>query len=218
VFASPVSRRNGSNWRITLRTWAAGIDTRTVIGEDFAAVLAAAQHGDEAAFARLWYEGQPALLRYLRVITPDGAEDIAAETWTQVVRGLAGFRGDEQNWRAWLFTTARRRASDQARKLMRRPAISLEALPDLTLEGLPGLRSPDAADLALENLETRAAVAMIARLPPLQAEVIMLRVVAGLDTEMVARLLGRSPGAVRVAAHRGLQRLAGMLAGAGVTR
>ena len=46
----------------------------------------------------------------------------------------------------------------------------------------------------------------------------MLRVVAGLDTEMVAHLLGRSQGAIRVAAHRGLKRLAGLLTKAGVTR
>ena len=190
----------------------------SVIGEDFAAVLAAAQQGDEAAFATLWHDGQPALLRYLHFIAPDAAEDIAAETWTHVVRGLAKFRGDEQNWRSWLFTTARRRVIDQTRQLMRRPATSLEALPDVTLANLPGLRSPDTADLALENLATRAAIGVIARLPPLQAEVIMLRVVAGLDTEAVSQLLGRSPGAIRITAHRGLHRLAGLLAEAGVTR
>jgi RNA polymerase sigma-70 factor (ECF subfamily) len=33
----------------------------------------------------------------------------------------------------------------------------------------------------------------------------------------VAELLGRSPGADRVAAHRGLRRLAGILAETGVT-
>jgi RNA polymerase sigma-70 factor (ECF subfamily) len=189
-----------------------------VIGEDFAAVLTAAQQGNEAAFGRLWRDGQPALLRYLRAIAPDTAEDIAAETWTHVVRGLARFRGNEQNWRAWLFTTARRRIIDQTRQLMRRPATSLEALPDLALADLPGLHSPDAADLALENLATRAAIEVIAHLPPMQAEVIMRRVVAGLDTEAVARLLGRSPGAIRIASHRGLQRLASMLDEAGVTR
>jgi RNA polymerase sigma-70 factor, ECF subfamily len=189
-----------------------------VIGEDFPAVLAAAQQGDEAAFAALWHDGQPALLRYLHVLAPDAAEDIAAETWTHVVRGLARFRGTEQNWRAWLFTTARRRVIDQTRQLMRRPATSLEALPDLALADLPGLRSPDAADLALENLATRAAMGVIASLPPMQAEVIMLRVVAGLDTEAVAQLLGRSSGAIRIAAHRGLHRLASLLAEAGVTR
>jgi RNA polymerase sigma-70 factor (ECF subfamily) len=47
--------------------------------------------------------------------------------------------------------------------------------------------------------------------------VILLRVVAGLDTDTVALMVGRSPGAVRVAAHRGLRRLAGILAEAGVT-
>jgi RNA polymerase sigma-70 factor (ECF subfamily) len=77
--------------------------------------------------------------------------------------------------------------------------------------------APDAADLALHNLAAQRAIALVSALPPLQAEVIMLRVVAGLDTEVVAELLGRSPGAVRVAAHCGLRRLAGILANAGVT-
>ena len=57
-----------------------------------------------------------------------------------------------------------------------------------------------------------------ASLPPMQAEVIMLRVLAGLDTEAVAQLLGRSSGAIRIAAHRGLHRLASLLAEAGVTQ
>jgi len=75
----------------------------------------------------------------------------------------------------------------------------------------------DAADLAMEHLGTRSAMAMLANLPSLQAEVILLRVVAGLDTDIVARLVKRSPGAVRVAAHRGLRRLAQIAAEAGVT-
>jgi RNA polymerase sigma-70 factor, ECF subfamily len=57
----------------------------------------------------------------------------------------------------------------------------------------------------------------VAGLPALQAEVILLRVVAGLDTGTVARVTGRSPGAVRMAAHRGLRRLAQILAETGVT-
>ena len=77
--------------------------------------------------------------------------------------------------------------------------------------------NPDPADLVLEKLSTQAAVALVATLPRLQAEVILLRVVAGLDTPTVARLVGRSTGAVRVAAHRGLQRLAATLAEVGVT-
>jgi RNA polymerase sigma-70 factor (ECF subfamily) len=183
-----------------------------VIGQGFAGVLAAAQEGSEAAFSRLWRDANPALVRYLRVLAPQAAEDVAAETWLQVVRGLAGFRGDEQRWRAWLFTTARRRAIDEARRRSRRPEKPLG-------ETLPGWLpvSPDAADLAVEQIGTRAALSLVARLPAGQAEVILLRVVAGLDTGTVARLVGRSPGAVKVAAHRGLRTMAGMLADADVT-
>ncbi|HEY6277513.1 MAG TPA: RNA polymerase sigma factor [Streptosporangiaceae bacterium] len=180
-----------------------------MIGAEFADALMAAQAGSEAAFSRLWRDGNPPLLRYLRVIAPDVAEDVAAETWLRVVRGLAGFRGDEQAWRAWLFTIARRQVIDEARRRSRRPVVPLD--------GAEQPPAPDAADTALEQMGTRAALALVAGLPALQREVIILRVVAGLDTETVARLTGRSPGAVRVAAHRGLRRLAEVLAESGVT-
>jgi RNA polymerase sigma-70 factor (ECF subfamily) len=183
-----------------------------VIGDEFGGLLAAAQGGREAAFARLWRDANPPLLRYLRVVAPGAEEDIAAETWVQVVRGLKAFRGDEQAWRAWLFTTARRRAIDLARRRSRRPEARLD---DAAVARLPGTR--DSAEAALENLSTAAAIALVSGLPRLQAEVILLRVVAGMDTESVARLLRKSPGAVRVAAHRGLRRLAEITAGAGVT-
>jgi RNA polymerase sigma-70 factor, ECF subfamily len=187
-------------------------DTLHVVGEDFAALLAAAQGGSDAAFATLWRDANPSLLRYLRVIAPEHAEDVASETWVQVVRGLPRFTGDETAWRAWLFTTARRRLLDQARLRKRHPA---EPLDDVGPAEIP--RTPDAEQLAMENMATEAAMSLLSRLPQQQAEVIMLRVVAGLDTEVVADMLGRSPGAIRVAAHRGLKKLATLLSGAGVT-
>jgi len=183
-----------------------------VIGEDCAEVLAAAQRGGEAAFSQLWIDGNPALLRYLRVIAPEAADDIAADTWVQVVRALPRFRGGEAAWRAWLFTIARRRAVDASRRRSRRRE---EPLQDISVTLLP--TTADAADQAIEHLGTRSAIKLLGELPPLQAEVILLRVVAGMDTDAVARLLGRSPAAVRVAAHRGLRRLAQILAETGVT-
>jgi RNA polymerase sigma-70 factor, ECF subfamily len=183
-----------------------------VIGEDFAAVLSGAQHGDEAAFSRLWLDTNPVLLRYLRVIASQASDDVAADTWVQVVRGLRRFRGDEAAWRAWVFTTARRRVIDASRRRSRRREEPLDAVPVALLP-----LTTDAADQAMERLGTRRAISLLAGLPPAQAEVILLRVVAGLDNDAVARLVGRSPGAVRVAAHRGLRRLAQQLAEAGVT-
>ncbi|MFE1783577.1 sigma factor-like helix-turn-helix DNA-binding protein, partial [Streptomyces sp. NPDC059506] len=54
-------------------------------------------------------------------------------------------------------------------------------------------------------------VALIAELPRDQAEAVLLRVVVGLDATSTARVLGKRSGAVRMAAHRGLKRLAGRL-------
>jgi RNA polymerase sigma-70 factor, ECF subfamily len=183
-----------------------------VVGDDFARLLAAAQGGGEDEFAVLWRDANPALLRYLRVIASDNAEDIAAETWVYVVRTLPSFTGDEAAWRAWLFTTARRRLLDQARTRKRHPA---EPLDDVTAAEIP--RTPDAAQLALDNIATESAMALLSRLPPDQAAVIMLRVVAGLDTDAVAEMLGKTPGNVRVMAHRGLKRLEALLGRAGAT-
>jgi len=78
-------------------------------------------------------------------------------------------------------------------------------------------RTAGAEQIAMENIATESAMALLSHLPDRQAEVIMLRVVAGLDTDVVARMLGQSPGSVRVAAHRGLRKLATLLSGAGVT-
>jgi RNA polymerase sigma-70 factor, ECF subfamily len=183
-----------------------------VVGEDFAALLAAAQCGSEQAFSVLWRDVNPALLRYLRVVAAEHAEDVAAETWVQVVRGLPRFTGDEAAWRAWLFTTARRRLLDQVRLRRRHPS---EPLDEISPMDIP--RTAAAEQVAMDNMATESAMALLSKLPEQQAEVIFLRVVAGLDTEAVAEILGRSPGAVRVAAHRGLKKLAALLAGAGVT-
>jgi RNA polymerase sigma-70 factor, ECF subfamily len=187
-------------------------DTQHVVGDDFARVLAGAQGGDDDQFAVLWRDANPALLRYLRVLAPENADDIAAETWVHVVRGLPRFIGDEGAWRAWLFTTARRRLIDQVRLRKRHPA---EPLDDISAAEVP--RSPDAAQIALDNLATESAIALLSQLPPPQAEVIMLRVVAGLDTDVVADLLGKTPGNVRVMTHRGLKRLEDLLGRIGVT-
>ena len=179
----------------------------TMIGPSFPAVLAAAQRGDEQAFAVLWRELQPAVLRYLRVAAPEAAEDLAADTWVSVLRGLARFRGDEQGFRALIFTAARHRALDWRRQSSRRQAASVP------IEDLYDRPAPDdPAEAVLEAQSTRATLALIAELPRNQAEVVTLRMVAGLDVAQVARIVGKRPGAVRTLSHRGLRRLAQRLA------
>ena len=56
---------------VRLRRGGSWPDTRPVIGAAFGAILARAQAGDETAFARIFRDVQPPLLRYLRVIAPE---------------------------------------------------------------------------------------------------------------------------------------------------
>jgi RNA polymerase sigma-70 factor, ECF subfamily len=169
--------------------------------------LAAAQNGDEESFTELFRSIQPRLLRYLRTMDSRLADDAAAETWLSVVRGLHGFRGDEAGWHAWVFTIARARLVDAQRRAARTP---IPADTGALLEDGPG--GDDVADRVEEMFSTEAALKLIGLLPQQQAEVIMLRYVAGLDVSQTARVLGRRAGAVRVAGHRGLRRLTDLLA------
>jgi RNA polymerase sigma-70 factor (ECF subfamily) len=124
-------------------------DTGPMIGAAFHATLAEAQRGEEAAFACLFRDVQPALLRYLRLIAPEAADDVAGQTWLQVVAGLPGFRGGEDAFRGWLFTIARHRAVDAGRSRARRRTVPLAA-------GIAAEReaAPDTADVALERIST----------------------------------------------------------------
>jgi RNA polymerase sigma-70 factor, ECF subfamily len=170
---------------------------------DLAAALLAARQGDESAFRLLYRDVQPRLLRYLRVLVGNDAEDVASETWLQIARDCATFRGDVDDFRGWAATIARHRALDHLRRQRRRPPAgeSLDELADL-----PG--GHDAADAALEAIATNQALRLIATLPPDQAEAILLRVVIGLDAAAAGQVLGKRAGAVRTAAYRGLNRLA----------
>jgi RNA polymerase sigma-70 factor, ECF subfamily len=164
--------------------------------------LARASRGDEAGFLELWRALQPRLLRFLRVVGCDDPDDVASETWLQVVRDLHRFSGGEEDFRRWLFTIGRHRAVDAARARSRRPAGAVNSGLDLLAD------TQLVEDQVLEGMSVQGAVALLSRLSRDQAEAVALRVIAGLDTPDVAKILGKSTGAVRVALHRGLKALA----------
>jgi RNA polymerase sigma-70 factor, ECF subfamily len=173
------------------------------LGADFPLVLSGAVAGDRSAFAQLWRSAHPGLLRYLKVVCGEDAEDVASQTWLKVIRTLPTFTGDESSFRGWLAVIARNTAIDHVRRASRRHEIPEATVADHRVD-----TAPDAADEALDALSTQKALDLVATLPPPVAEMVMLRVVFGLDVAQVAALVGRTPGAVRVAVHRGLKSLA----------
>jgi len=179
---------------------------------DLSAAVRAARGGDEQAFRRLYREVQPGLLRYLRGLVGEDAEDLASETWLQIARDMRSFRDEGAGFRGWALTIGRHRALDHLRRNQRRPATGL---PVELLVDLPDAQ--DTAEQAITIANTNATIALIATLPRDQAEAVLLRVVVGLDAKAAARVMGKRPGAVRMAAWRGLRTLAERLEAPGVT-
>lgn len=176
---------------------------------DFEPVLAAARGGDATAVASLYRRYNPGLVRFLDGRAPGYGDDLAQDTWIGACANLADFDGDDHELRAWLFTIAHRRLIDHWRRAARRPVTPTD--PETFTHN-------DVPDMALEGIEGREAVARIVRhLSAEQADVVLLRVVAGLSVEQVATIVGKSPGAVRVIQHRALRRLAAALAPTAVT-
>lgn len=172
------------------------------------AALVLAANGDEGAFVVVYHAVAAGLVRYLTGLVGSDAEDVAAEAWLQIVRDLRKFSGDGRAFRAWSATIARNRALDHLRRVRARPQIS-----DLELGAVPEpIAGDDVPGAVVERLSTQRALALIATLPPDQAEAVLLRVVVGLDAQAAADVLGKKAGAVRTCAHRGLARLAELLA------
>lgn len=181
----------------------------TLLGDDaeLTTAVLAAQDGDENAFRTVYRAVHPRLLGYVRTLVGDGdAEDVTSEAWLQIARDLDSFTGDADRFRGWAARIARNRALDHIRMRGRRPAVGGD---ETELTGRAA--ESDTAGEAMEALSTGRTMALIAQLPQDQAEAVVLRVVVGLDAKSAAETLGKRPGAVRTAAHRGLKKLAELL-------
>ena len=178
------------------------------LSERFDEVLEAAQTGAPWALEAIYRDLHPIVLGFLRHRAPNDAEDLAADVFIGVAEGVGRFRGSEARFRSWVFTIAYRRLADLRRRADRRRTepIAAAVLAEHTPVG-------DTEHDVMLAIGTRSALARIAALPEAQAEVILLRVVADLSVDDVARIMRRRPGAVRALQHRALQRLARELPG-----
>ena len=186
--------------------------TRAPVGEEPAHPgpsdedLVALARRDRAAFAPLYRRYAAAVYQYCDRCLGDRA---AAEEATQTVflRALAALPGcrDGRAFRPWLFAIAHNAIADARRG--RRPVEPLERAAGLA----DATASPE--DLALAAAERREITALLARLPADLREPVELRL-QGLSDKEIARALGRSPGAVRTAQYRAVQRLRGLLGAA----
>lgn len=173
-------------------------------GELDEATLVAAAQADRRAFGALYDRYARVVYRYCfaRLGTPEAAEDATAEVFTKALAALDRYR--HGTFAGWLFRIAQRVTTDVLRA--RRTAAPLA---DATLVPDPA-RSPD--DLLLAQDDGDAVRAALAELAEDQRATIELQL-AGCSGAEIARLLDRSPEAVRMLRFRAFTRLRGLLRG-----
>jgi RNA polymerase sigma-70 factor (ECF subfamily) len=137
-------------------------------------------------------------LRWHRASDPDG---LTNDVFVQVHRNLASFQGDVHGFRSWLFTIAHHRMIDDRRRSNRQPPVQREIAADDDV-GLGDVEEDAFAVLANDDVRELLGV-----LSPDQRDVVLLRIVADLSVEDVARLLGKREGAVKALQHRALAAL-----------
>lgn len=167
-----------------------------------------AQHGDDDAFAVLYAELAPRVLRYLgaQVRDPDRAEELMQMTFVKAIEALPRYQlRDHVPFAAWIFRIARNAMIDDRRSAW--PVIGLDAA-----EQLPA-RDAGPAELVEAAAERQNLLDALDRLRPDQREVLVYRFFAELRPPDVARLMDRSEGAVRVLQHRALGALRLLLQG-----
>jgi RNA polymerase sigma-70 factor, ECF subfamily len=177
-------------------------------------VVAAAQAGDEHAFAELVepHRRELQVHCYRMLGSFEEAEDLVQETFLRAWRNRERFEG-RSSFRAWLYRIATNACLDA---LERRPQVAshqngaqpvvevpwLQPYPDQLLEEIPaGDAEPDAAVVAKETIEL-AFIAAIQLLPPRQRAVLIARDVLGWSAAESAALLRISVAAANSALQR----------------
>ena len=192
-------------------------------GAEEGAVVAAAQAGDESAFASLVerYRRELQVHCYRMLGSFEESEDLVQETFLRAWRSRESFEG-RSTFRAWLYRIATNACLDFLDRYPRRPrpyepGPALEAgvtaepppavpwlqpYPDRMLDPLaPGEAEPDAVVVAKETIELAFLVA-IQHLPPRQRAVLILRDVLGWPANETAALLEGTVPSVKSALQR----------------
>ena len=176
---------------------------------------------DQQAFASLVSSHHQSLIRLAAVFVrnPATAEEVAQETWSRVLAGLARF-GGRSSLRAWIFQICTNCAMSRGAREARSMPFSALGNPDEAAVD-PQRFEPDGhwadpphrwqADTPEQILQRAEAMACVERalndLPPAQRAVVLLRDVEGVDAAEACAILEVSESNQRVLLHRGRSRI-----------
>jgi RNA polymerase sigma-70 factor (ECF subfamily) len=133
-------------------------------------------------------------------------DDVVQEVCFAVLRALPNYRDRGQPFLAFVYGIAAHKVVDTHRLAACNRVKPVPAVPD----------TPEMADgpeqRAMQSESARRVTKLLDMLPGKQREIIILRVIMGLSSEQTAKVVGSTPGAVRVAQNRALNRLRNAIA------
>jgi RNA polymerase sigma-70 factor (ECF subfamily) len=156
---------------------------------------------DEAAFSELYEEYFDKIYRYITLKIGDRmeAEDITQQVFLNALRSIASFKWRGISFSAWLFRIAHNQVVDYFRKKSKRPSVPLE--------NARVAAGDDPEMVAERNLDMEDLIRASHELTDLQREVISLRFAGDLRIAEVARIMGKSEGAIKALQHSAIAAL-----------
>jgi RNA polymerase sigma-70 factor (ECF subfamily) len=188
----------------------------TAVGDDLEVLIGDAVDGKPEAVEGVLRRIRPLVVRYCRSRvgsqerTFASADDVAQEVCLAVLTALPSYRDQGRPFLAFVYGIAAHKVADAHRSAARNRAEPVEEVPDT-----PDLADGPEAQLMQAEFADKM-THLLDMLPEKQREILRLRIVVGLSAEETAEAVGSTPGAVRVAQHRALGRLRGVLAAEGV--
>ena len=174
-------------------------------GRTDAELVRLAQQGDAASFGGLYERHFDRVYSYLafKLGSPTEAEDLAGQVFLKALESLGGYKWTGLPFQAWLFRIAHNLLVDTLRRRSRRLTAPLEHAAVLSDER----REVDPETMLDEKLTREGLRSAVDKLTELQKQVIALKFAAGLPNAEVARLMGKSEGAVKALQHAALAAL-----------
>jgi RNA polymerase sigma-70 factor (ECF subfamily) len=193
------------------RNLTAGFPDTSAIENDRDVLVTAAVNGDPNAIEGVLRWIRPLVVRYCRSRvgsqekTFASADDVAQEVCLAVLTALPSYRDQGRPFLAFVYGIASHKVADARRSAARNRAEPVPDVPDTT-----DLADGPEAQVMQGEFAGRMA-RLLESVSDRQRDILHLRVVVGLSVEETAEAVGSTPGAVRVAQHRALNRLRAVL-------
>ncbi len=163
--------------------------------QDEESLVRRAKQRDPKAFGELYEAHFDKIYRYVTIRIGDKteAEDMTQQVFLKALQSVSSFQWKGVPFAAWLFRIAHNQVVDHLRKKNKQAAI----IPDESL-----LSSDNNPQLLVERrLDTEQLLLATKRLTEAQRQVISLRFTSDLPIAQVAKIMGKSQGAVKALQH-----------------